>query len=165
MKKIDLYKHIENIFKEEIKKGYKSEYDCDDFINKLYDLQNNPDFEENFQNGDYDYIFNKGYSYYIDNVENIMDLFKEQSINCIDYGDWYSIKSFMENVETCNEYCLVDESEARIVKWKDSYENWLDEVLEDTQFLIKRTFKRKRNVIMGSSYNRSIFQQFKWIIF
>lgn len=143
MKKIDFYKHIENMFKEEIEKGYTNPYDCDEFIESLYDLQNNPDFEENYQNGDFDYLFQKPYSYTIDNVEDIMDLFKEQSISCIDYDDWYSIKHFMNDIEDCRDYCMVDETEARIVKWEDSYANWLDEVLEDTQYLIKENSKER----------------------
>ena len=39
MKKIDFYKHIESMFKEEIEKGYTTPYDCDKFIESLYELQ------------------------------------------------------------------------------------------------------------------------------
>lgn len=145
MEKLEFYKNIEEIFKNEIKKGYKSTYDCDDFINELYDLQNDKIYEENYQNGDFEYLFHNDYDYSIETVEDMMQYFKDQTIHCIVYDDWNSIKSFMEDIEECEEYCFVNDGIARIEKWEDSYKPWLENIVEQTQYKIQELNKKKNN--------------------
>ena len=145
MEKLEFYKNIEEIFKNEIKNGYQSKYKCDDFINKLNDLQNDKIYEENYQNGDFEYLFHNDYDYSIETVEDMMQYFKDQTINCIVYDNWNSIKNFMEDIEECEEYCFVNDGIGRIEKWSDSYKSWLENVVEQTQYKIKELNKNKNN--------------------
>lgn len=137
MKKINLYKQIKNMFEQEIKNGYVDIDKCDSFVQSLFNLQDDSNFEKNYEDGDLEYIFDKHYGYSIDSVENVMSLFKEQHLP-IDYEDYTSIKYFLDDIETCNEYCYINNSENRIEKWEDSYQVWLEDVLEQTNELIKK---------------------------
>ena len=109
------------LFADELKKGYQNSWECDEFIEKIYNFS-------------YDWIdelrlFDADYDFAIERYDDLMCLFNEQLLP-IDYNDYESTDHFMSNIKNAGEFVYVNKCFNYVENWEDVYEDWLKRSLD-----------------------------------